>query len=65
MLPVAQHHVVADGLHLAAEVGLFQAVAIHDFHQVFKHTVEHLMELFPNHGQWLLGWQCSGVELHL
>lgn len=52
-------------MYLAAEVGLFKAVAIHDFTQVFQHTVKHLVKLFPNNGQWLLGWQYGRVELHL
>lgn len=30
-------------MYLAAKVGLFKAVAIHDFHQVFQHTVKHLV----------------------
>lgn len=52
-------------MYLAAKVGLFQAVAVHDFNQVFQHTVKHLVQLLPNNGQRLLRWQRGCVELHL
>lgn len=52
-------------MYLAAEVRFFETIPIHDFNQVFENTVEHLVELFPNHGERLLGWQYGGVELHL
>lgn len=52
-------------VYLATEVWFFKAVPIHDFYQVFKHTVEHLVKLFSNHRQGLLGWQCGCVKLHL
>jgi len=52
-------------VYLKAEERLFQAVAPHDFNQVFEHTVKHLVKLFPNNRQWLLGWQYGCIELHL
>lgn len=52
-------------MYLAAEEGLFKTVTIHNFNQVFQDLVEHLVELFPNDGQRLLGRQYGCVELHL
>jgi len=52
-------------VYLVAEVGLGQAVAVHDFDQVVQHAVEHLVQLLPHDGQRLLGRQRGRVGLHL
>lgn len=52
-------------MYLVAEVRFFQAVSIHDFNQIFQHAVKNLVQLFPDDGQRLLGWQHSCVEFHL
>lgn len=52
-------------LYLSTEVRLFKAVPVHDFKQIFQYTVEHLVKLFSNYGQWMLRRQRSCVQLHL
>lgn len=51
--------------HLCAKVRLIKAVTVHHSYQIFENIVEHLVKLFPNHGQWLLGRQCGRVEFNL
>lgn len=45
------------GTHLGHEVGLGQAVAVHDVGQVVQNISENLVLLLSSDGQGLLGWE--------
>lgn len=45
------------GTHLGFEVGLGQAVAIHDVGQVVQHIAENLVLPLTSDGEGLLGWE--------
>lgn len=47
------------GTHLGLEVGLGQAVAVHDVGQVVQHVAENLVLLLTSDGEGLLGWEPS------
>lgn len=45
------------GTHLGFEVGLGQAVAVHDVGQVVQHVAENLVLPLTSDGEGLLGWE--------
>lgn len=53
------------GTHLGLEVGLGQAVAVHDVGQVVQHVAENLVLLLTDDGEGLLGWEPPCVQLCL